>query len=235
MPSSVRVLRTEDWTNLEDAFESTTRRGHLFVQLRTHTQTRRLAKVIKGEDIGPALTRPRQQLGSVNLNKVFREQVLPKQGAYHRLHAEDGLISRRTQIDPTIIKPPFLSNPPHFRVGISVVIVRPHVGLLHEVGTAGVLHLKGHGGRGLVDAVVTRHLNFHVGLCCSIDGIFGHRQCSANVDDGFHRHARHVFDHGRGDSSRLSVACGFERYALNGVQRRTEEYERPLSYTPRRV
>mmetsp|Transcript_18292 Transcript_18292/g.38411 ORF Transcript_18292/g.38411 Transcript_18292/m.38411 type:complete len:404 (-) Transcript_18292:357-1568(-) len=221
----VRILRTEHRSHLEDAFESSACRRHLLVKLRTHAKTCWPAKVVKGEYISTSLTRPTQKFGRVNLNKVLGEQIFPKQRAHHTLNTENRLIRRCTEIDPTMIKACLLSHPSHFRGRVSLVIVRPDIRLAYEIGTASILHLEGHGRRGLVHAVIFRHLNLHLRLCGTLHGIFWHSQFAVDINNGFAWNARHVFDHGRWNILR------FERHALYRVERRAKEDEGSLTNT----
>mmetsp|Transcript_31532 Transcript_31532/g.66320 ORF Transcript_31532/g.66320 Transcript_31532/m.66320 type:complete len:269 (+) Transcript_31532:1297-2103(+) len=218
MPSGIGVLRTEHRTNLKDAFKSSTSRSHLLMQLGTHTQTSRFAKVIKREDIGTTLACTRQQLWSVNLDEILSEEIFPEQCAYHGLDTENGLVGRRTKVDPTMVKTSLLPDPSSLRGVVGIVIVRSDVSLSDKVGSARILHLKGHGRRGLVDTMELVHLDLHCGLCGSLHGLLRHGHCSVGIDNGFNWHARHIFDHGRRNLRFAVPAFGFKCHALHGVQ-----------------
>mmetsp|Transcript_15673 Transcript_15673/g.33857 ORF Transcript_15673/g.33857 Transcript_15673/m.33857 type:complete len:236 (+) Transcript_15673:1255-1962(+) len=233
MPTSIGILSTKDRSNLKDTFKATTSRSHLFVELRTHTQTSRFAKVIQGKDISASLTCTRKYLGSVNLDKVLFEEIFTKQRAHHGLDAKDTLIGRSTKIDPTVIKASLLSNTASLRSCIRFMIVSTDISLFDKVRTTSILHLERHGCSCFLYTMVTVNLNLNIRLRCSLHCLFRTSKYTGYIHNRLYWNTRHVLDHGRWDFNFVVSTTRFKSHTLNGVQRRTEHHECSLSNSPR--
>eukprot|EP00982_Pelagococcus_subviridis_P017188 31522-Pelagococcus_subviridis.AAC.5 len=105
----VRILRSKHRPNLENSVHVRLDR-HLLIQLRRLRQARGLAHVIQLEHGRAALGRAADELRRVNLHEVLPPKRLPEQLAHRALHAKDGLVRRRPQIDDAVVQPRVLKH-----------------------------------------------------------------------------------------------------------------------------
>jgi hypothetical protein len=73
-------------------------------ELRGLSEARRLIEVLEREDVGAALRCSANELGRVNLDKVFVGKKLAEERAHSRLDPKDGLVGGRAEVDPAKVE-----------------------------------------------------------------------------------------------------------------------------------
>mmetsp|Transcript_23133 Transcript_23133/g.59104 ORF Transcript_23133/g.59104 Transcript_23133/m.59104 type:complete len:476 (-) Transcript_23133:597-2024(-) len=103
------LLRAEHGPDLKHAL-AVGRDGHLLVQLRRLRQARGLPHVVELEHGGAALAGARDELGRVDLDEVLGQQVGAEDLAHRALHAEDGLVGGRAQVQEAVVQAVVLAH-----------------------------------------------------------------------------------------------------------------------------
>mmetsp|Transcript_11553 Transcript_11553/g.17071 ORF Transcript_11553/g.17071 Transcript_11553/m.17071 type:complete len:362 (-) Transcript_11553:180-1265(-) len=167
----VGVLRAEDGPHLHDALQV---RGHphLLVQLGGLRQAGGLAEVVGAEDAGTAFGLAANQLGGLYLEEPFFVQGLSVELADGRSDAQDGAVSRYSEVQPPVVQPDFLADSGKR----AVCVLRSHNFFLRS---GGVLQQEGQHGQGAGDAVHPLYLQLELGLGAALHLSRGH--CALDI------------------------------------------------------
>lgn len=178
-----RLFSSKNRTNLKNSLQISAK-CHLFVKLRTLSKTSRLTKVLKFEDIGTTFWGSSNQLGWVNLNKVFAQKELSVKLADSGLKSKNRLVSWHSQINNAVVQSCVLINNRHlffafFSLGLSAIFC-----LLVKHLSAGIFKLERKHWHRFVHSPDFKNLELHL-YGASSDWIVWFHNFRNKFDDWF--------------------------------------------------